>query len=293
MVGDILAAVEGVLARPGGAGFPGFDAADRRHCGHGSGRLHSLDGAIRGQALSRWRSGMAKAACSRSGLSPHGVFALSPFSRCSGKWSSTNEGRTIRSGRTDFTWHGGGKILLYFGDTCRRHSARPRRSGGSSRGRDRFSAWQKTRVAPGEVKGARARRGGSRSRSGIQYAARSSAVFARGSGRRFTRAGAWLGSASVGNLLGDAAFAAGKCSAVPGAAVSIGSSGGIWNLRGTRSCRRLRLGGVYEAPALDAGALSAISEKDFVVPTRSGRTDGGNDGLVCAATPRRWIQTRG
>ncbi len=210
MVGRILAAVEGVLARPGGAGFPGFDAADRRHCGHGSCRVHSLDGAIRGQALSRWRSGMAKAACSRSWLSPHGVFALSLFPGRPREWSSTNEGRTVRSGRTDFTWHGGGKILLHFRDACRRDSARPRRSGGSSRGRDRFSAWQKTRVAPEEGKGARARRGGSRSRSGIQYAARSSAVLARGSGRRFTRAGAWLGRAGLGYLLGDAAFAAGK-----------------------------------------------------------------------------------
>src|SRR5256885_8786498 len=173
MVGRILAAVEGVLARPGGAGFPGFDAADRRHCGHGSCRVHSLDGAIRNQALPRWRSGMAKAACSRSGLSPHGVFALSLFSRCSGKWSSANESRPVRAGRPNLTRDRFWKVLLHFRDACQRDSARPRRSGGSSRGRDRFSAWQKTRVAPGEVKGARARRGGSRSRSSIQYAARS------------------------------------------------------------------------------------------------------------------------
>ena len=50
---------------------------------------------------------------------------------------------------------------------------------------------------------------------------------------------------------------------------------------------------LHTSGALDASALSTFSEKDRVVPTGGGRTDGGNDGLVRAAAPGRWIQTRG
>ena len=178
MVGRILGAVEGIFARPGGASFPGSDPAHRRHCGHGSCRVHSLDRAIRGQALSRRRDGMAKAARACSWPSRHGLFALSLFSRCSGEWSSANEGCPARARRPYFTRHGLRKVLLHFRDACQRDSARPRRSGGSSGCGDRFGAWQKTRVATRKREGTRARGGGGRSRSGIQYANGGGAVLA-------------------------------------------------------------------------------------------------------------------
>src|SRR5260370_63336 len=84
-------------------------------------------------------------------------------------------------------------------------------------------------------------------------------------GRRTACAGAWGGGRGLGGVLGGSASAAGTCFGVRGAG---GSRGGCrWgrHLGGTRSCGRIRLGGVHEAPALDAGALSAISEKNGVV----------------------------
>src|SRR2546428_4871994 len=66
LAGFFLAAVGIVSSESRGITLSGPDAAHRRSGGHGGCRVHSLDGAIRGQALSRWRSGMAKAACSHS-----------------------------------------------------------------------------------------------------------------------------------------------------------------------------------------------------------------------------------
>src|SRR6266436_10186733 len=62
LAGFFLAAVGIVSSESRGTTLSGPDAAHRRSGGHGGCRVHSLDGAIRGQALSRWRSGMAKAA---------------------------------------------------------------------------------------------------------------------------------------------------------------------------------------------------------------------------------------
>src|SRR5207247_2238296 len=96
---------------------------------HGGFRVHSLDGAIWGQALScRWLA-MAKTACSRSGLRHHGLFALSFFSRCPRERSSANESRPIRARRANFAWHSHWKILLYFHHSRQRDSARPRGPG--------------------------------------------------------------------------------------------------------------------------------------------------------------------
>ena len=131
-----------------------------------------------GARLSRRRDGMAKAARACSWPSRHGLFALSLFSRCSGEWSSANEGCPARARRPYFTRHGLRKVLLHFRDACQRDSARPRRSGGSSGCGDRFGAWQKTRVATRKREGTRARGGGGRSRSGIQYANGGGAVLA-------------------------------------------------------------------------------------------------------------------
>jgi len=49
-----------------------------------------------------------------------------------------------------------------------------------------------------------------------------------------------------------------------------GASRGIRDLRSAGSCRRLRLSGVRKTPSLDAGALSAFSEEDRVVPAVAG-----------------------
>jgi len=94
--------------------IPDPDAADRRACGHGGCRVHSLDGAIRGQALSRGWSSLAKAARSRSWLRGHGLFALPFFSGRPGERSSANEGRSLCTGRPDFSRHGARKVLLHF-----------------------------------------------------------------------------------------------------------------------------------------------------------------------------------
>src|SRR5260370_42260889 len=63
-------------------------------------------------------------------------------------------------------------------------------------------------------------------------------------------------------------------------------------MRGNWSWGRIRVGGVHEAAALDAGALFAISEKDGVVPAGRRRADRWLDGMVRTANSRRRIQTR-
>src|SRR5205809_7123645 len=71
---------------------------------------------------------------------------------------------------------------------------------------------------------------------------------------------------------------------------SVGASGGIRNLRDTRSRRRIPLGGVYKTPALDAGALSAFPEENGVVPPGCRRAHRWDDGLVRAAVAGRRVQ---
>src|SRR6267378_1769632 len=118
LAGFFLAAVGIVSSESRGTTLSGPDAAHRRSGGHGGCRVHSLDGAIRGRALSRWRRGMAKAACSHSWPSAHGVFAISFFSRCPWKRSSANESCPVCAGRPNFTWHGFRKVLLHFREAC-------------------------------------------------------------------------------------------------------------------------------------------------------------------------------